>query len=72
MIGEVEPVELQSFVSACPLVESGMAETLVVHVDWRGSVVAVNQGTRLEEAIYKVRFTYIIEGARKKNSKICL
>jgi len=55
VIGEVDPVELQSFVSACPLVESGMAETLVVHVDWRGSVVAVNQGTRLEEAIYKGR-----------------
>lgn len=55
VIGEVEPIELQSFVSACPLVESGMAESLVVHVDWRGNVVAVNQATRIEEAIYKGR-----------------
>ena len=31
-----------------------MAETLTIHVDWRGNVVAINQAARTEEAMFKV------------------
>jgi len=53
--GEGDIGELQSYTSACPLLESGMAETLTIHVDWRGNVVAINQAARTEEAMFKGR-----------------
>jgi len=34
--------ELQSYASACSLLEAGLTETLVLHIDWRGNVIAVN------------------------------
>merc|ERR1712107_787884 len=55
LVGEGGVGELQSYASACTLLESGLADTLVVHVDWRGSVVAINLIVRTEEGIYKGR-----------------
>ena len=54
VVGEGGVGELQSFTSACTLLESGLAETLIFNLDWRGSIVAVNLAVRTEEAPYKV------------------
>ena len=49
--------ELQSYASACSLLEAGLTETLVLHIDWRGNVIAVNLYVRPDssEAATKVR-----------------
>ena len=60
MIGEGGLGELQSYGSACSLLESGLAETLTVHVDWRGNIVAVNLAVRSQEAAFKVGYRRLI------------
>ena len=57
LISESGTDELQSYGSACSLLESGLAETLTVLLDWRGNIVAVNLAVRSQEAPFKVRNT---------------
>ena len=59
VVGEGGVGELQSYTSACTLLESGLAETLIFNLDWRGSLVAVNLAVRTEEAPYKVNLIII-------------
>jgi len=55
LISESGTDELQSYGSACSLLESGLAETLTVLLDWRGNIVAVNLAVRSQEAPFKGR-----------------